>query len=295
MSVPKGSRFISKGDIVFNTVIIIGVGLIGSSIGMNLITRRLAREVIGVGRSRKNLQVAIRRRAIHRAVGAQFIAPLLANLSVDDLIILATPVGEIRRYLQILPRGPLITDVGSTKLSIVKKAERQRLRFIGSHPIAGTEKIGASSGERDLFRKRQCLLTPSRYAKKTDLETMGRFWKLLGCQVSQVDAGRHDRILAAVSHLPHVSAYALVGTVSKLVPLSSSLSFALGGFKGTTRVAASSPSMWRDIFLDNRNLLGAIGRYQKEIGKLKSYIIKRDVRGLTNYLRSAQLFRLKFS
>lgn len=280
---------------LFNRVIIIGVGLIGSSIGMNLVRKRLAREVVGVGRNPANLREAIRRRAIHRFVRAQQRAPLLENLSEDDLVILAVPVKEIIRHLGLLTRKPLVMDVGSTKRSIVRAATRRKIRFVGSHPIAGTEKKGAAAGEIDLFRERICLLTPTPYCRPGDLVRLRRLWRALGAQVALMEAGRHDRLLAAVSHLPHAAAYSLVQTVSHLASVPEEVRFALGGLKGTTRIAASPPEMWNDIFLENRDfLLRALDRYRRDLGRLRSFIQKRNSRALYRFLREAQKVRLKF-
>lgn len=279
---------------LFDKVVIVGVGLIGSSIGMNLIKRKLAKEVIGVGRDRANLREAIRRRAIHRAVGATGALSLLSNFSENDLVILATPVRGIIRYLKILPNIPLVMDVGSTKSSIVKAAEKNQIRFVGSHPITGTEKSGAGAGEIDLFRKRVCILVPSRFSGKKGVPKIRRFWELLGSRVITTDAARHDRLLAVLSHLPHTIAYTLVRTVSRLVSKKECGQLAFGSLKGMTRVAESPPEMWHDIFLENRDLvLKELDLYLAELTKLKSFLLKKDSARLLRYLRQSQKIRLQ--
>jgi len=279
---------------LFNKVVIVGVGLIGSSIGMNLIKRKLAKEVIGVGRRRANLREAVRRRAVHRFVGVQNFKPLQARLSENDLVILATPVREIIRCLGVVSSKPLVMDVGSTKSSIVKAAEKNRIRFVGSHPIAGTEKSGAGAGEIDLFRKRVCILVPSRFSGKMDAPKIRRFWGLLGSRVITTNAARHDRLLAVLSHLPHTIAYTLVRTVSRLVSKKECGQLAFGSLKGMTRVAESPPEMWHDIFLENRDLvLKGLDLYLAELAKLRSFLLKKDSARLLGYLRQSQKIRLK--
>lgn len=282
---------------MFNRVLIIGVGLIGSSIGMNLIRKKMAREVIGVGRNRVNLKEAIRRRAIHRSVQVQEVQSLLKEFTDKDLIILAVPVREILHYITLLSRlkkAPLVIDVGSTKLSIVKAARKKSLRFIGCHPIAGTEKSGAGAGEMGLFRGRQCILTPFGNSRD-DIAKIRKFWSGLGSEVTLMDAGRHDRLLAVVSHLPHTAAYSLMRAVGKLISKREVFQFAFGGLRGTTRVAASSPEMWRDIFLENRGqILPALGCYIKELEALRDSISRRDSGRIHQFLKRAREDRLKF-
>ena len=281
---------------MYNKVVLIGVGLIGSSIGMNLVKKRLAREVIGVGRDPRNLREAVRRRAIHRFVGARFIPPLLANLTEKDLVILAGPVKSIIRYLKILPRRPLVTDVGSTKRSIVRAATERRIRFVGSHPIAGTERSGAEAGEIGLFQGRRCIVTPAASARKKDLQKIRLLWKKMGSETILMSPKTHDRLLAAVSHLPHAVAYTLVKTAAGLIPIRALERFSLGGFKDTTRIAASSPLMWRDIFLENRRpVLKAIDRYLLELGRLRSTISDRNSQKLLRILKNPQRIRQKIS
>ena len=235
MSIFESVGILSEGDCLitmpalFNRVVIVGVGLIGSSIGLNLVKKKLAREVIGVGRNPKNLQMAVKREAVHRFVGSAKSLPLLESLSEDDLVILATPVRQIIETLPHLPKIPLITDVGSTKASIIKEATRRGLRFVGSHPIAGTEKSGAGAGTIHLFEKRVCLLTPSRGASSRDVNRIQKLWKLCGSRTVRLSASEHDEILSWVSHLPHAVVFALVKSVGDSVSAESIERFSLGG------------------------------------------------------------------
>jgi prephenate dehydrogenase len=272
---------------MFRKVVIVGVGQIGASLGNGDHRRKLAKEVVGVGRDPKNLKVAIRKRAIHR-VGAIHELPLQ---DTNDLIILATPVRTIRELLKKMPKGPLIIDVGSTKTAIVSEAKKRKLRFIGCHPIAGTETPGAAGAEKDLFRRRVCVVTPSKGTSPKDSTAVEKLWKRLGATVVRMAPEAHDRALAAFSHLPHVIAYSLIAQ-SPVASVPRSLFAGLGSFRSTTRVAASSPEMWRDIFLENRQaVLAAVDRQARECAALKKLIAKRDAAGLLRYLSRAQAKR----
>jgi prephenate dehydrogenase len=275
---------------MFRKAIIIGVGQIGASLGMNLVARRLAKEVVGVGRDPKNLREAIRRKAVHR-VGATSYGRELSLQGGDDLIVLATPVRTIRDLLNTMPKGPLILDVGSTKSAIVAEAGRRRLRFVGCHPIAGTEVPGARGAEKDLFRGKVCVLTPTKETSKKDLSLARRLWERLGSAVILMDPKAHDRLLARVSHLPHVLAYALM---AREVRAPRGLFAGLGSFRSATRVAASEPAMWRDILLENRDsVLPALEGFLRDVKALKGLIARRDAAGLGRYLARSQARRLK--
>lgn len=290
MPVLEGPGIVSKGDVkfqLFDKVVIIGVGLIGASLGMNLVHHRLAREVIGVGRSRRNLNEAFRRKAINRAVVSSQALPVLKRLGRNDLVVLAAPVETILDYLKALPRRPLVIDVGSTKGSIIKIALRRKLRFIGSHPIAGTEKGGAAAGERDLFRGRVWIVTPGRNSSPKDLRKLSGLIRRVGSKPVTMDPIRHDRLFAAISHLPHAAAFTLVASIPRILPTVREGQFGFGSLRDMTRVAASPPEVWRDIFLQNKTfLLRAITAYQKELSRLVKLIIKG--RGLLKYLQTAQ-------
>jgi prephenate dehydrogenase len=280
---------------LFNKAVIVGVGLIGSSVGLNVVKKRLALEVIGVGRHPKNLREAKRRRAIHRFIPANRLGSLLKELGEKDLVILAAPVGAIIQDLKKIPKNVLVTDVGSTKQSIIKEASLRKLRFVGSHPIAGTEKSGAAGGEIDLFKGRQVIITPLKKSRKTDIARIERLWRALGAKTSFMKADRHDRLLAAVSHLPHVAAYALVPAVADSIPAAHAARFAFTGLKGTTRIAASPPEIWRDIFLENQTLVAKhLKKYIGSLEKLHSSLVKKDKAALFRFLNRSQKIRLKW-
>ncbi|HSA60593.1 MAG TPA: prephenate dehydrogenase [bacterium] len=279
---------------MFRKAVIIGVGQMGASLGMNLVAKKLAKEVVGVGRNPRNLREAVRRHAIHRGVLVR--AWRAMPLQRDDLIVLATPVRTIRDLLKRMPKGPLIVDVGSTKAAIVAEASKRRLRFVGCHPIAGTEIPGAKGAEKDLFRGKVCLMTPRGLSSKKDVALVRRLWTRLGASVEIMTPAAHDRLLASVSHLPHVLAYTLVNFVAgaPLAGLSKDLFAGLGSFRSATRVAASEPMMWRDILLENRNaVLSALEGWMKEVGALRRLIARRDAAGLARYLSRSQAERLR--
>jgi len=278
---------------MFNRVVIVGVGQIGASIGLNVVSKHLAREVIGVGRSEKNLREAVRRRSIHRSLKTDHVRKFFQELTDQDLVILATPVETAIDYLKKISKKPLIIDVGSTKEKIVREARRRRLRFIGCHPIAGTEKGGAEAGQKDLFQNRLCLISSG---SSKDLSLVKNLWKKLGATPVPLDAKTHDRIFAAVSHLPHLVAYSLIQAVSRRVTPREIGRFAFESLKGMTRIAASPPEMWRDIFLQNRrNLIESIDVYLKELSRLRSYIGKKDPYGLLTYLHQSQRIRRRIT
>jgi prephenate dehydrogenase len=282
----------------FHHVAIIGVGLIGGSLGMVLKRGRLADAVIGVGRRVENLRAAVALGAIDR-----YVADPAEAVQAADLVVVATPVDTYERHLTawggLLPNGAIVTDVGSVKGVLVERAEAllpPHVRFVGAHPIAGREKTGVAAGSVDLFRGARCILTPT---GRTDPDAMARvrtLWEEAGSVVSTMDPHLHDRVLGAVSHLPHVAAFALMNTLIGLreaaVPELDLLSYAGGGLRDTTRIAASSPEMWRDIFLWNRdNVLMMIDGYQDALKTLRRLIASADGPGLEKELEGAKTAR----
>ncbi len=279
---------------LFDKVVLVGVGLMGSSLGMNLVARSLAREVVGVGRQRRNLKEALRRKAIHRAVPAAQAKALFRSLTSRDLVVLALPVRGILAYLKILSGPCLVTDVGSTKSTILRMAEARGLRFVGGHPIAGTERSGAAAGEMDLYQNRTVLIVPAKQARPGDVQRIMRLWKLCGSRVLRMDGREHDRLLAVVSHLPHVAAYALAKTLRDSLPLATIWKFFFTSLRDTTRVAASPEDMWSDIFLENRAaLLPLIRRLEKNIQSLRQAMEARQTVSLRAFLARARDFRRK--
>jgi prephenate dehydrogenase len=239
------------------TVAIIGVGLIGGSIGMSVRARRLAAEVVGVGRDPGRLDQAIGLGAIDRGT-----TDLSAGVAYADVVVVCTPVSQVAedvgRVAEAAPSHVLVTDAGSAKRQIIEAIERHPQSaavFVGAHPLAGSERRGVASARADLFEGRVCVLTPT---PRTRLERTHRalaFWTALGCRVVELGPSEHDEILAYTSHLPHALAGALAASVpAEWLPL------AAGAYRDGTRVAAAETGLWTAIFRDNRGpLLKALG------------------------------------
>ncbi|HEY7129753.1 MAG TPA: prephenate dehydrogenase/arogenate dehydrogenase family protein [Nitrospira sp.] len=284
----------------FNQAVIIGVGLIGGSLGMILRRKQLASNVVGVGRRIENLKTAVSVGAIDRYV----VDPREA-VKDADLVILATPVDTYERHLKewasCLRPGAIVTDVGSVKGDLVVRSERQIPRgvhFVGAHPIAGKEKTGAAEGSEDLFSGRRCILTPTQQTDPQALERVQALWQEAGAVVLKMDPQLHDKILGAVSHLPHVAAFALMNALVDIrseLPALDLAGHSGGGLRDTTRIAASSPEMWRDIFLWNReNVVACICAYERSLGELRKLIQAGDAAGIEKMLERAKVEREKF-
>jgi prephenate dehydrogenase len=248
----------------FRKIVIVGVGLIGGSVGMALRKRDRADLVFGVGPREDELKRAVARKAIDQYETDR--GNLEAAFKGADLILLAAPVGRLesisRGISTVIPKETVITDVGSVKGALVRRLEdgfsgggSGRSRFVGGHPIAGREKSGVEAASPDLFKDALCILTPTHRTSPKALGKVKQLWKAVGARTVTMDPDAHDRIVAVVSHLPHVVAYALVSTVLELQSKTGDLvSYSGGGLKDFTRVAASSPEMWRDICLFNREM-----------------------------------------
>ncbi|MBI3611483.1 MAG: prephenate dehydrogenase [Nitrospirae bacterium] len=279
----------------FRKVVIVGVGLIGGSIGMAVQKKCLADTVVGVGPKAEELKQAVERKAIDEyATDSRMIRKAVEGA---DLVVLAAPVAELetaaRELAPALTAETVVTDVGSVKGPLVHRLEgcfSSPGRFVGGHPIAGREKSGVAAASAALFSGALCILTPTPRTAPNALETVKRFWEAIGARVVSMDPDAHDRILAAVSHLPHLVAYALVNTVLELQSRNGDLlSYSAGGFKDFTRVAASSPEMWRDICLFNReNLLAVIEAYEKTLDRLKRLMVEGNSEGLRREFERAK-------
>jgi prephenate dehydrogenase len=284
----------------FNRAVIIGVGLIGGSLGMIIRRKGLASSVVGVGRRVENLKTAVTVGAIDRYV----VDPKDA-VNDADLVILATPVDTYERHLKewasCLQPGAIVTDVGSVKGELVERAERAMpagVHFVGGHPIAGKEKTGAAAGSEELFAGRRCILTPTKQTDSQALDRIQSLWQEAGAVVLTMDPHLHDKILGAVSHLPHVAAFALMNALIDIraqVPELDLAGHSGGGLRDTTRIAASSPEMWRDIFLWNReNVVDCIGAYERSLGELRELVQNGDAAGIEKILERAKKEREKF-
>jgi prephenate dehydrogenase len=222
-----------------------------------------------------------------------------------DLVVLATPVDTYDRHLKewasCLKTGAIVTDVGSVKGELVERTEQAMPRgvhFVGAHPIAGKEKTGVTAGSDQLFVGARCILTPTKRTDQRAMEQIQAMWQETGSTVLTMDPHLHDKILGAVSHLPHVAAFALINALIEIrekVPTLDLPGHSGGGLRDTTRIAASSPEMWRDIFLWNRdNIVAFIEAYERSLGQLKELIRAGDAAGIEKELERAKQEREKF-
>ena len=297
MSAPPAAAS-GQTQIHFAKVAIIGVGLIGGSLGMILRQERLADEIVGIGRRVENLKTAVELRAIDRyATNSE------DGIRGADLIVLATPVDTYERHIQEwrpwLRDGAIVTDVGSVKGALVERVEQllpSNVRFVGAHPIAGKEKTGVAAGSLALFRQARCILTPTAKTDPVALQQIRILWELAGSTVLTMDPHLHDRVLGAVSHLPHVVAFGLINALTEIqrraTPDVDLLTYGGGGLRDTTRIAASSPEMWRDICVWNKdNLVGMLDEFESQIRHLKGLIQRGDGAGLEREFEQAKSVR----
>jgi prephenate dehydrogenase len=257
-------------------VAVIGVGLIGGSFALALKQAKVATHVIGVGRSAANLKTALERGIIDST------APDPARAAQGaDLVLISTPVAQFAAVLKNLAGNldvkTLITDGGSTKRDVIaaaRKALGKRIaQFVPAHPIAGAEKSGAPAASAELFRGRRVVLTPLKENSRQDISKVEAAWSACGARVSRMDAKEHDAVLAAVSHLPHLLAFALVHDVASRRNSAQLFSFAAGGFRDFTRIASSHPEMWRDICVANRDrLVGELARFSIKLARVRKLL-----------------------
>jgi prephenate dehydrogenase len=271
------------------TVAIVGVGLIGGSIGLALKDRRLATRVIGVGRSAASLAESRRLGVVDQ------VATDIAAVSEADLVVVATGVasipGLLRQVDSLVRPGTLLTDAGSTKATIVaaweklrRRATGVRGRFVGGHPVAGSHRRGPAAAKADLFAGRVAVVTPAPATPPADVAAVAGFWSALGATVSTMSPRAHDRILAATSHAPHVIAAAVAAATP-----AAARRFTAGGWRDTTRIAAGDPELWADILLDNRGAVArALGRIAGVTEKLLGALESNDRRRLVTLLAHAK-------
>jgi prephenate dehydrogenase len=278
----------------WDTVAILGVGLIGGSIGLGLLERGLSRRVVGIGRRPVALRSALRRRAITAST-----TEIARGVADADLIVVCTPVDMVAEHVAAIRRvcrpDAIITDVGSTKASIVAaiadagKAGSEPLhgQFLGSHPMAGSEKTGVRFADASLFQGRAVILTPTPETPATVQRRLTRFWRSLGARVVALSPEEHDRSVAAISHLPHLVASALAASTD-----GGQLPLAGGGWRDTTRVAAGDAELWRQIFLDNRQaLLPCLDRFLNKLDEFRVAVRDGDSAALRRLLEAGKEIR----
>ncbi|MFV1951978.1 MAG: prephenate dehydrogenase [Nitrospinota bacterium] len=281
-------------SIYFKQMTIIGVGLIGGSIARVCKEKNLTGKIMGFGRSESNL-----RKGVELGVIDSYSLDLKDAVIDADIVLLAIPVGTMVDIVKImiphLKSRAIITDVGSVKGYLVDKIEAllpKEIPFVGGHPIAGTERSGIESSFLTLFKDSNCILTPTGKTDREALKKIEELWHAAGAKVILMNAMDHDRILAAISHLPHVVAYALVNTIGDMNKENNILSLAAGGFRDFTRIASGDSVMWRDICLLNKdNIIEIITQFQGSLEKLKRYIKKENRTRLKEEFNKANSIR----
>jgi prephenate dehydrogenase len=306
----------SLSEYLFQQVTIIGVGLLGGSLGLVLKEEGLAKTVVGIGRRQVNLELALQVGAIDR-----FASEPHEAVRDSDLIVLATPVdtyvSHVQRWGQYVPSGAIVSDVGSVKGQLVFDVEAalpSNAYFVGAHPIAGKEKSGVAHATSKLFDGARCIVTPTartnadalakirclwEKAGSTNADALAKIrclWEKAGSTVLSMDPMVHDWVLGAVSHLPHIAAFSLMHALQDLQEKTpealSLLDFSGGGLRDTTRIAASSPEMWRDICLANReNLLIMVEQYITQLQAFKQLLNDEDGSGLSQNIEQAKMLR----
>lgn len=273
----------------WDTVAIVGVGLIGGSIGRALLERGLAKQVVGIGRRATSLRAA-------KKVGAVTATTmdLVRGVARANLVVVCTPVEQIATQALVAvnhaPAGALITDAGSTKQQIVAAVEKKLPpggRFVGSHPMAGSEKSGPGEARAELFVGRAVIVTPTKKTSAADTEAVGEFWAALGARVFMMSPEAHDRAVAGTSHLPHlISALLAAVTRSEDAPLIA------GGWLDTTRVAGGDPELWRQILQSNdTQVLAALAQFEKQLSSARRALERGDGARLAKLLAQGKAVR----
>ena len=279
-------------DFHCETLVVIGVGLIGGSVAAALRRAGKVRRIVGVGRGRANIERALELRVIDEAMEDVAVA-----VKGADIVLLAVPVRQNDRVLaqltESLAAQTLVTDAGSTKGNFVAAVRRllpsHLAHVIPAHPIAGAELTGVDAANAGLFVDRNVVLTPLPENHAGAIDRIEFMWKACGAHVSRMSCDHHDRVFSAVSHLPHMLAYALVHMIATRSDAQELFSFAAGGFRDFTRIAGSSPEMWRDIASANREtLLADIASYQQQLGQLAELIRNADTGQLGQIFETAR-------
>jgi cyclohexadieny/prephenate dehydrogenase len=281
---------------LFNRLALIGVGLIGSSIAHAARKQGVVKEIVATARSE-----ATRKRVVELGFADKVVATNAEAAKDADLVIVCIPVGacgavaaEIGPHLKA---GAVVSDVGSVKGSVVRDMAPHLpagIHFVPAHPVAGTEYSGPDAGFAELFVNRWCILTPPEGTSPQATERLAAFWTSFGAKVETMTADHHDLVLAVTSHLPHLIAYTIVGTAFELreVTQSEVLKFSAGGFRDFTRIASSDPTMWRDIFLANKDaVLEMLGRFSEDVSELTRAIRRGDGDTLFNIFSERRAIR----
>ena len=287
---PSSIRYLQA--VPFRKITIIGVGLLGGSIGLAVQRRKLARQTAGFVRRTASLKHCERAGAVDFAT-----TDLLAAVWDADLVILCTPLAQMRsRARELLPalkRGAIVTDVGSVKASVVRELEsliqKSGAHFVGSHPMAGAEKTGVVAARADLFASTVCIVTPTRKTNRAALKKVKQFWNAVGSRVLELKPEIHDALVSRSSHLPHVVAATLASHVLSPAQPRHQAALCANGFRDTTRIASGSPEMWRDIALANRKNLGrSLDAFIADLQKFRRLMKKGDATAITKFFETAK-------
>lgn len=264
-------------EILFDKIALIGIGLIGSSLARVVRRENLAHHIAISTRSERTLA-----RAEELGLGDSYTTDARKAVEDADLVIISVPVGSsgdvAKEIAPALKKGAILTDVGSTKSSVIAQMSPhvpEGVHFIPGHPLAGTEKSGPDAGFAELFENRWCIFTPLPSTDPVALEKLSEFWRRCGSNIDTMDPEHHDRTLAIVSHLPHIIAYNIVGTADDLETVTKSevIKYSASGFRDFTRLAASDPTMWRDVCLHNRDaILEMLARFSEDLASLQRAI-----------------------
>ena len=281
---------------IYQRVALIGMGLIASSMALAIRERKIAEEIVGCAKSKKTQSTANKLNLVDRMYDS-----VTEATSGADLVVLCTPVSAFeditRRLVPYLKSGATLSDVGSVKGHVVRKLAPlipEDIHFLPAHPIAGTEQSGPDSGFAELFNNRWCIFTPPESADQKALARLTRFWESLGARVEIMDPDHHDVVLAVTSHAPHLIAYTMVGVADHLRRVTNSevIQYSAAGFRDFTRIAASDPTMWRDVFLTNQEAtLEILGRFTEELFALQRAIRIGDGDMLQEYFQRTRAIR----
>ncbi|MEX0998339.1 MAG: prephenate dehydrogenase/arogenate dehydrogenase family protein [Thermodesulfobacteriota bacterium] len=274
----------------FEKITIVGLGLIGGSLAWALKESKQVKTVVGVDPDKETVKYALGNGIIDEGS-----SDISEGVEGAEIVVIATHVGIIpdtaKSIFESATEGAIITDVGSVKSSIVKRIESdlpEKLHFVGGHPIAGTEHSGVKFADSNLFNARRCILTPTQKTETEAVNKISKMWEALGSQVYEMDPETHDHIFSIVSHLPHLIAFSLVNTVLNAKDNDELMDFAGGGLKDYTRVAASSPEMWTEIFKANKDqLLEAISKFKGTLKEIEQAIENEDFESLRKQLENA--------
>ena len=279
-------------DIDFKKITIIGVGLIGGSFALALKKRGFKGKITGIGRKKENIA-----RAVEKGIVDEYSVGFSKGIRDADLIVLSTPVGQFQGIAEIIrkdiKKGAVVTDVGSVKTEVIKRLEPlmpEGVSFVGSHPIAGKEKSGIDYASPELFSGSRCIITPTPNTGKESLEKILCLWNVLGCRTIVMTPEEHDWVFAAISHLPHVIAYALINTVIDLNE--NILPHSGPSLRDMTRIALSPPELWRDICSYNKeDVLKSLNCFVSSILRIKGLIENSDLDGLEKEFHKARAGR----